>query len=155
MMIMQEHASTSTPPKMHQGLSWKPSKVRTHLHSWAPQRWQQHSPRNSPNSTTSRTKMQSDVWPIDDLQRLRSSNHGLHTHTHPHPSASREAHKVDLRSLSKTMNDVDASFCLGYLFRFNVCWALGPLASWFEFGPRTPFIFFVYLFYRVFKSFCV
>ena len=41
---------------------------------------------------------------------------------------------------------VDAPFYPGYLFHFNFCWTLGPFMSRFEFGPRTPFVCFVYLF---------
>ena len=50
---------------------------------------------------------------------------------------------------------VDAPFCSSYLFCFNACWTLDPSMSRFEFGPRTLFVCLVYLFYWVFKSFCV
>ena len=50
---------------------------------------------------------------------------------------------------------VDALFCPSYLFRFNFCWTLGLFVSRFEFGSRAYFRYIVYLFYRVFESFCV
>ena len=81
---------------------WEPSNVPTHLHSCAPQRWQQHSLKNLPRSVATCTKTLSDAWPRNGSQRLSFSNHGLRTHLRS--STPREVHKVDLLSSLKTMN---------------------------------------------------
>ena len=54
---------------------------------------------------------------------------------------------------SNPLTSVDAPFCLGYLFHFNVRETLGPFVLRFEFGPRTYFIMWFIYFYGVFDLF--
>ena len=35
------------------------------------------------------------------------------------------------------------------------CWASGPFASWFEFGPRTHFVTLVFIFIESLSRFCI
>ena len=50
--------------------------------------------------------------------------------------------KQELKEKLRSQSD----FFLGYLFRFNVYWTLGPFMSKFKFGPRTYFVmWFIYL----------
>ena len=47
---------------------------------------------------------------------------------------------------------VDAPFCPSYCVRFNVCWALGPFMSRFEFKALNLVRLFSFVFYRVFEA---